>query len=124
VTEHRSPTASTTAAPAAWRSVPWSTAAQATLHCLTGCASGEVAGMGIGTAAELPNAATVALSLALAFVFGYVIWSCRGGVLHVEDGGVRVRGLRGGRGYLPPSIRWIFWRKRACAAGGDACLVG
>jgi hypothetical protein len=73
VTEHRSPTASTTAAPAAWRSVPWSTAAQATLHCLTGCAIGEVAGMVIGTAAELPNAATVALSIALAFVFGYAL---------------------------------------------------
>ncbi|HXT46233.1 MAG TPA: DUF4396 domain-containing protein, partial [Pseudonocardiaceae bacterium] len=53
--------------------MPWSTAAQATLHCLTGCAIGEVAGMVIGTAAELPNAATVALSIALAFVFGYAL---------------------------------------------------
>lgn len=56
-----------------WRSVPWSTAAQATLHCLTGCAIGEVTGMVIGTAAELHNAATVALSIALAFVFGYAL---------------------------------------------------
>jgi hypothetical protein len=53
--------------------VPWSTAAQATLHCLTGCAIGEVAGMVIGTAAELHNAATVGLSIALAFVFGYAL---------------------------------------------------
>ena len=52
-------------------SVPWSVAAAATLHCLTGCAIGEVAGMVIGTAAGLPNAATVLLSIALAFVFGY-----------------------------------------------------
>jgi uncharacterized protein DUF4396 len=52
-------------------SVPWSVAAAATLHCLTGCAIGEVAGMVIGTAAGLHNAATVVLSIALAFAFGY-----------------------------------------------------
>jgi Domain of unknown function (DUF4396) len=51
----------------------WSTAAQATLHCLTGCAIGEVLGMVIGTAAGLHNAATVVLSIALAFVFGYAL---------------------------------------------------
>ena len=51
--------------------VPWSVAAAATLHCLTGCAIGEVAGMVIGTAAGLPNTATMVLSIALAFVFGY-----------------------------------------------------
>jgi hypothetical protein len=49
----------------------WGAAAQATLHCLTGCAIGEVLGMVIGTAAGLHNAATVVLSIALAFVFGY-----------------------------------------------------
>ncbi|MFC4529241.1 DUF4396 domain-containing protein [Sphaerisporangium dianthi] len=49
----------------------WAMAAQATLHCLTGCAIGEVAGMAIGTAAGLHNAMTVVLSVALAFVFGY-----------------------------------------------------
>jgi len=49
----------------------WSAAAQATLHCLTGCAIGEVLGMVIGTAAGLHNAATVVLSIVLAFVFGY-----------------------------------------------------
>ena len=54
-------------------SVPWSVAAAATLHCLTGCAIGEVAGMVIGTAAGLHNAATVVLSIALAFVFGYAL---------------------------------------------------
>ena len=51
--------------------VTWAAAAQATLHCLTGCAIGEVLGMVIGTAAGLHNAATVVLSIALAFVFGY-----------------------------------------------------
>jgi Domain of unknown function (DUF4396) len=51
--------------------VTWTTAATATLHCLTGCAIGEILGMVIGTALGLHNGATVALSLALAFVFGY-----------------------------------------------------
>jgi len=51
--------------------VPWSTAALATLHCLTGCAIGEILGLLIGTAAGLPNIPTVVLAVALAFVFGY-----------------------------------------------------
>jgi hypothetical protein len=51
--------------------VSWAAAAQATLHCLTGCAIGEVLGMVIGTSMGLHNGATVVLSIALAFVFGY-----------------------------------------------------
>jgi len=54
--------------------------AQATLHCLTGCVIGEVLGMVIGTALDLHNAATVALSIGLAFVFGYSL--TMRGVLH------------------------------------------
>src|SRR4051795_4524951 len=57
--------------PTGYASVPWSVAAAATLHCLTGCAIGEVLGMVIGTAIGLHNAATVVLPIALAFVFGY-----------------------------------------------------
>jgi hypothetical protein len=53
--------------------VPWSVAASATLHCLTGCAIGEVLGMVIGTAAGLSNPATVVLAVGLAFVFGYAL---------------------------------------------------
>jgi hypothetical protein len=53
--------------------VSWSMAAQATLHCLTGCAIGEVLGMVIGTSIGLHDAATVVLSVALAFVFGYAL---------------------------------------------------
>lgn len=53
--------------------VTWREAAQATLHCLTGCAIGEVLGMVIGSALGLHNAATVVLSIALAFVFGYAL---------------------------------------------------
>jgi hypothetical protein len=48
-------------------------AAQATLHCLTGCAIGEVMGMVVGTALGLHNAATIVLSIILAFVFGYAL---------------------------------------------------
>jgi hypothetical protein len=54
-------------------SASWQMAAQATLHCLTGCAIGEVLGMVIGTLFGLHNAATVVLSIALAFVFGYAL---------------------------------------------------
>ena len=46
-------------------------ALSATLHCLTGCAIGEVLGMLIGTAAAFSNLATIVLSVVLAFVFGY-----------------------------------------------------
>ena len=49
------------------------TAWAATLHCLTGCAIGEVAGMVIGTALGWSNVATIALAVALAFFFGYVL---------------------------------------------------
>ena len=47
----------------------------ATVHCLSGCAVGEVLGMVIGTALGLANLATVALSIALAFLFGYAFTS-------------------------------------------------
>lgn len=46
-------------------------AISATIHCLTGCAIGEISGLVIGTIMELSNPATFALSIALAFLFGY-----------------------------------------------------
>ena len=49
------------------------TAWSATLHCLTGCAIGEVLGMVIGTALGWGNAATIALAVVLAFFFGYAL---------------------------------------------------
>ena len=49
------------------------TAWSATLHCLTGCAIGEVLGMIIGTALGWGNAATIALAVVLAFFFGYLL---------------------------------------------------
>ena len=47
----------------------------ATLHCLTGCAIGEIAGMAIGTALGLSNWGTVVLAVVLAFMFGYALTS-------------------------------------------------
>jgi len=52
-----------------------SVALSATLHCLTGCAIGEVLGMVIGTALGFSEWGTVALAVALAFLFGYALTS-------------------------------------------------
>lgn len=46
-------------------------AVSATLHCLTGCAIGEVSGLVIGTALGLGTMPTILLAIALAFVFGF-----------------------------------------------------
>ncbi len=50
-------------------------ALSATLHCLTGCALGEIAGMVIGTALGFSDWGTVGLAVALAFLFGYTLTS-------------------------------------------------
>src|ERR671911_2624464 len=50
-------------------------ALSATLHCLTGCAIGEVTGMIIGTALGFSDFGTIALAVALAFLFGYTLTS-------------------------------------------------
>ena len=48
------------------------TALMATLHCLAGCAIGEVLGMVIGTALGWGNLETIALAIGLAFASGYL----------------------------------------------------
>jgi hypothetical protein len=50
-------------------------AATATGHCLTGCAIGEIAGLAIGTALGWGDLETIALAVALAFLFGYSLTS-------------------------------------------------
>jgi hypothetical protein len=58
-------------------------ALSATLHCLTGCAIGEVLGMVIGTWLGFSELGTVALAVVLAFLFGYALTSLpllRGGL--------------------------------------------
>ena len=52
-----------------------SVAFSATLHCLTGCAIGEVLGMVIGTALGFSDLGTIVLAVALAFLFGYSLTS-------------------------------------------------
>jgi hypothetical protein len=55
----------------------------ATVHCLTGCAIGEVLGMIIGTALGWGDFQTIALAVVLAFFFGYsltMIPLLRGGI--------------------------------------------
>ena len=47
----------------------------ATLHCLTGCAIGEITGMVVGTALGFSEWGTVALAVTLAFLFGYTLTS-------------------------------------------------
>jgi hypothetical protein len=49
------------------------TAWVATLHCLTGCAIGEVAGLMLGTALGWANGPTIALAVVLAFLFGFAL---------------------------------------------------
>ena len=48
-------------------------AIQATLHCLTGCAIGEVLGMVVSTALAWGNTGSIAISVVLAFCFGYAL---------------------------------------------------
>ncbi len=49
------------------------TAASATLHCLTGCAIGEVLGMIISAALGWAAASSIVISVVLAFAFGYAL---------------------------------------------------
>ncbi|MFC6084516.1 DUF4396 domain-containing protein [Sphaerisporangium aureirubrum] len=51
----------------------WRMALSATLHCLTGCAIGEILGMVIGTAFGWSDPATVVAAVVLAFFFGYLL---------------------------------------------------
>ncbi|GAA3687112.1 DUF4396 domain-containing protein [Nonomuraea antimicrobica] len=51
----------------------WGVAVSATLHCLTGCAIGEVLGLAIATALGWHDLPSILLAVALAFVFGYAL---------------------------------------------------
>jgi len=51
----------------------WKTAVSATLHCLTGCAIGEVLGMALATWWGWGDLSSIALAVALAFFFGYLL---------------------------------------------------
>ena len=51
----------------------WQTAVSATLHCLTGCAIGEVLGMVLATWWSWTNVPSILLAVVLAFFFGYLL---------------------------------------------------
>lgn len=72
----------------------WNMAASATLHCLTGCAIGEIAGMVIGTWLGLEAHMTIILAVILAFLSGYAL-STR-------------PLLRRGMSFVP-ALRVVFW---------------
>ena len=57
------------------RDASWNTAVSATLHCLTGCAIGEVLGMVLATWWGWANGPSIALAVVLAFFFGYLLTS-------------------------------------------------
>lgn len=65
-------------------------ALSATLHCLTGCAIGEIAGLVLGTIFGWSNLATVAVAVMLAFVFGYTL-----SLLPVVKGGLPLKKAMG-----------------------------
>lgn len=66
--DRHAPAAAAAAAPGSWR-----TAIAATLHCLTGCAVGEVLGMVLSTWWGWGSLASILLSVVLAFFFGYLL---------------------------------------------------
>jgi hypothetical protein len=51
----------------------WQNAVSATLHCLTGCAIGEVLGLVLATWWGWSNLPSIVLAIALAFAFGYAL---------------------------------------------------
>jgi hypothetical protein len=57
----------------AQRGGPWRLAAQATLHCLTGCVIGEVAGLAIGVTIGLPAWQTIVLATLLSYASGIIL---------------------------------------------------
>ena len=52
---------------------PWKTAAQSTMHCLTGCVIGEVAGLAIGVSLGLAAWQTIVLATTLAYLSGITL---------------------------------------------------
>jgi len=109
---------------------PWALAAQSTLHCLTGCVIGEVAGLAIGVGLGLAAWQTIALATLLAYASGMtlglipvmrsrgigplaalrIIWIGEAvsiGIMEVTMNWVDYE--MGGMG-APAILSWMFWR--------------
>src|SRR6478672_2386668 len=52
---------------------PWRLAAQATIHCLTGCIVGESIGLAVGVELQLGTATIVTLATALSYISGFAL---------------------------------------------------
>ena len=82
----------------------WRTAIAATLHCLTGCAIGEVLGMVLATWWGWGDVASVVLAVGLAFFFGYLLTFV--GVRRAGLWRTRCSGSR-----WVPHLRWRSWSR-------------
>ena len=71
--DHGHPSPSDTRTEGSWAAGLNRLAASSTMHCLTGCAIGEISGLVVGTALGLSTGWTIALAVGLAFLFGYAL---------------------------------------------------
>ena len=91
----------------------------ATVHCLTGCAIGEVLGLVIATQLGWHDAAAIALAIVLAFVFGYAFT-----LVPLLSSGVAVRaalGLALAADTLSITVMEIVDNAILLDPGGDGC---
>ncbi|HVM23290.1 MAG TPA: DUF4396 domain-containing protein [Sphingomicrobium sp.] len=114
---------------------PWRTSAQATLHCLTGCVIGEVAGLMIGVSLGFPPWATITLATTLAYITGMtlglvpvmrnrgvsmlealrIIWIGEVVSIGVMEAVMNFVDYQMGGMAAPSVMTWMFWRGIAFA---------
>lgn len=109
---------------------PFSTSARATLHCLTGCILGEVAGLAIGVELGLGSWTTIVLATALSYLSGFtlgllpvmkdrgvtllaalrIIWIGEAVSIGVMEIAMNFVDYRMGAMAAPGMLSWMFWR--------------
>ena len=114
---------------------PWKTAAQSTLHCLTGCVIGEVAGLLIGVSLGLSPWPIIILATTLSYVSGMtlgllpvmrsqqvgmiaalrIIWIGEVVSIGVMEIAMNVVDYQMGGMGAPSVLTWVFWRGLAFA---------
>jgi hypothetical protein len=114
---------------------PWRTSAQATLHCLTGCVVGEVAGLAIGVGFDLGVWPTIILATVLAYTAGVtlgllpvmrsqqvsmlqalrIIWIGEVISIGVMEIVMNFVDYQMGGMSAPSVASWMFWRGLVCA---------
>ena len=108
----------------------WRLAAQSTLHCLTGCVIGEVAGLMIGVSLGLAPWQTIALATLLAYASGItlgllpvmksqritalaalrIIWVGEVVSIGVMEAAMNLVDYQMGGMGAPSILSWMFWR--------------